>query len=267
MDVEEVAKLWADYQTTKTEQQPAGDLEIRNRLVVHHMPLVDHIATRMADKFGHSITFDEFRSSGYEGLIKAVEAFKPERGCQFNMYAPQRIRGAMVDYVRNLDRVPRLVRQQVAMVGKAEISLMLSLGRKPDDGELLEAVAAEQVASKSPTTPREVLKQYHLLATHVSKSLDAEVYEGDTRKTLVGDLISSDEPDPSDSSYDDFDYLLRGLTEDEKLIIILYYREEFTMRAIGAIMGLSESMISRSHDEIIKRLRDSFAARRRFCRG
>lgn len=263
MDVEEVAKLWADYQTTKSEEQPVGDVSMRNRLVTYYMPLVNRLADHMVTKYRHAIPADEFRSSGYVGLMEAVEGFNPERGYQFNTYAPNYIRGRMVDYVRETDYVPRLVRREVAAVEQTEATLTQSLGRRPDDMELLDAVAMTPVAQRSGATPRAVLSEYHLLATHARKSLDAEIYENNSRKVLVGDVVSSDEPDPGDSSYYDFEHLLQGLTEDEKLIIILYYREEFTMKAIGAIMGLSESRISQTHDDIIKRLKCRFGTRRR----
>ena len=212
----------------------------------------------MAAKCSNLTTIDEFSSGGYEGVMGAVEKFEPGRGYKFETYAAMRIRGAMLDSVRACDYVPRLVRQQVSIVLKTKSELRTQLGRSPDDEELMAAlvIAVDGTGHSAKT----VLAEYNQLHLHGITSLNEGAYRSatdalkDWKPFTIGDVVASDEPDPSDASYYDFEAMLKGLTEDERLLIILYYREEFTMKVIGSFMGLSESRVSQLHDQIIKRL-------------
>src|SRR5262245_32331785 len=125
----DVQQLWYDYRA-----QPSVDL--RNRLVEHYLPLVKYNAERIWSRLPEGVDLDDLISAGVFGLMDAIDAFDLERGVKFETYCVPRIRGAMLDELRTMDWVPRLVRSKASRLEEARKALEAELGRPPRPDEL-----------------------------------------------------------------------------------------------------------------------------------
>ena len=126
---EEVRDLWVLYSQNK-------DIEIRNKLVEHYLPLVNTIAGRLAISLPNHVDTDDLKVSGYFGLMDAIDRYDYNRGNKFETYAGIRISGAMKDDLRSRDWISVSLRQKIKRYESAIITLEGSLGRTPTDDEL-----------------------------------------------------------------------------------------------------------------------------------
>src|SRR5919202_2394044 len=120
----DVQQLWRDYRAEPT-------VELRNFLVERYLPLVKYNAERIWSRLPDGVDLDDLISAGVFGLMDAIEAFDLERGVKFETYCVPRIRGAMLDELRTMDWVPRLVRSKASKMEEASKELETALGRKP----------------------------------------------------------------------------------------------------------------------------------------
>src|SRR6266705_90947 len=125
----DIQQLWRDYRAQPT-------VELRNHLVENYLPLVKYNAERIWARLPEGVDLDDLISAGVFGLLDAIEAFDLERGVKFETYCVPRIRGAMLDELRTMDWVPRLVRSKHTKLEEARKSLEAELGRPPTDGEI-----------------------------------------------------------------------------------------------------------------------------------
>src|SRR5947207_14747518 len=126
---EDIAQLWLDFKANPTE-------ELRNRLVERYLPLVRYNAERIWARLPEGVELDDLISAGVFGLMDAIQAFDLDRGVKFETYCVPRIRGAMLDELRCMDWVPRLVRSKASKMDAASKALETALGRKPTHEEL-----------------------------------------------------------------------------------------------------------------------------------
>src|ERR671934_1046942 len=127
----DVQQLWRDYRAHPT-------VELRNQLVETYLPLVKYNAERIWSRLPEGVDLDDLISAGVFGLMDAIEAFDLERGVKFETYCVPRIRGAMLDELRTMDWVPRLVRSKASKLEETRKSLEAELGRAPRAEELAE---------------------------------------------------------------------------------------------------------------------------------
>ena len=120
----DIQQVWRDYRT-----QPS--IELRNQLVEHYLPLVKYNAERIWARLPDGVDLDDLISAGVFGLMDAIDAFDLNRGVKFETYCVPRIRGAMLDELRTMDWVPRLVRSKASSMEEARKTLEASLGRPP----------------------------------------------------------------------------------------------------------------------------------------
>jgi RNA polymerase sigma factor for flagellar operon FliA len=196
-------------------------------------------------------------SAGVFGLMDAIDAFDLTRGVKFETYCVPRIRGAMLDELRTMDWVPRLVRSKASKLNEAIKTLEARLGRQPNETEL----ATELNISV------EELKKMILDANAVNLiSLNKKWYETDSYKDVREIDILEDkkgeDPTRRIQKNDLMRLVTKGLNRNERLIIILYYYEELTMKEIGATLDLSESRVSQMHSSIVQRLQSQLGRRR-----
>src|SRR5262249_13178216 len=125
----DVAQLWRDYRDRPT-------IEVRNQFVELYLPLVKYNAERIWSRLPDGVDLDDLISAGVFGLMDAIEAFDLERGVKFETYCVPRIRGAMLDELRTMDWVPRLVRSKASKMEEARKALEASLGRPPSQEEM-----------------------------------------------------------------------------------------------------------------------------------
>src|SRR5437660_11864548 len=128
LDVD-VTELWREFK-----EQPTTPL--RNRLVERYLPLVKYNAERIWQRLPEGVDLDDLISAGVFGLMDAIEAFDMGRGVKFESYCVPRIRGAMLDELRTMDWVPRLVRSKASKVETARKAAEAQLGRPPSDHEI-----------------------------------------------------------------------------------------------------------------------------------
>jgi RNA polymerase sigma factor FliA len=248
---EDVAQIWQTFKADPNNQ------ELRNRLVEMYLPLVKYNGERIWSRLPEGVELDDLISAGVFGLMDAIDAFDLSRGVKFETYCVPRIRGAMLDELRTMDWVPRLVRSKASKLNEGIKILEARLGRSPTEIELSEQMCIS-VAE---------LEKMILEANAVNLiSLNKKWYETDSYKDVREIDILEDkkgeDPTRRIQKNDLMRLVTKGLNRNERLIIILYYYEELTMKEIGATLDLSESRVSQMHSSIIQRLQAQLAARR-----
>ncbi|MBS3734464.1 MAG: FliA/WhiG family RNA polymerase sigma factor [Phycisphaerae bacterium] len=240
---EQVQQWWNAYRNTSDEQA-------RNHLLEHYLPAVKYSAERLHAKLPDEVDVDDLISAGIFGLMDALRAFDPDRGVKFETYCAPRVRGAILDELRSMDWVPRLVRSRAHKLNEAAGQLEAELGRKPDARELAKCM-------------RLSMKDFRKLQRDAQAvgliSLNRKWFETDSNKDVreidVLEDKSSDDPFRAAHRKDIKELVTRGLSRAERLIVILYYFEEMTMKEIGETLDLSESRVSQMHSAILERLK------------
>ena len=239
----DVSRAWEEFRECRSERS-------RNVLMEHYLPLVKYNAERIHHKLPDEVDVEDLMSAGIFGLMDALEAFDEGRGVKFETYCAPRIRGAILDELRSMDWVPRLVRSRSSQVEQARKSLEMELGRRPTDDE---------VATKMNLKQEEFAKIRKDAGAVGVVSLSRKWFETDSNKD-VREIDVLDDPrqvNPlSAVSKRDLKALVtKGLSRAERLIVILYYYEEMTMKEIGVTLDLSESRVSQMHSSILARLK------------
>jgi RNA polymerase sigma factor for flagellar operon FliA len=247
----EIEEVWKRYKVDLSNQ------EYRNRLVEHYLPLVKYNGERIWARLPEGVELDDLISAGVFGLMDAIDAFDMTRGVKFETYCVPRIRGAMLDELRTMDWVPRLVRSKASKLNEATKVLEARLGRHPTETEL-----ATQLE-----LPVQDLEKMLIEASAVNLiSLNKKWYETDSYKDVREIDILEDkkgeDPTRRIQKNDLMRLVTKGLNRNERLIIILYYYEELTMKEIGATLDLSESRVSQMHSSIVARLQTQLGRRR-----
>ncbi|OPX19099.1 MAG: RNA polymerase subunit sigma [Desulfobacca sp. 4484_104] len=229
------------------------DPEWQERMVLQYAPLIKYIASRMALRLPPHISMDDLISSGMMGLLDAIQKFDPRRNIDFKTYAEFRIKGAILDELRNLDWIPRSVRKKTSVIEKAYATLQKELGR-PAEAE--EVAAALQLSLEEFHRLLDETKAVSLIDIDVLWNSIPELPEDELYETLQDEKYR----DPFISVYcaelrEAIMNAIESLPDKEKLLISLYYYEELTMKEIGEIMGYTESRISQKHSQAIARLR------------
>jgi len=248
---ENVTEVWEDFFKVRDEY-------CRNILLEHYLPLVKYTAERIYAKLPDKVELDDLISAGIFGLMDAIDAFDPERGVKFETYCTPRIRGAILDELRSMDWVPRLVRARAHQLERALRTLEAHLGRMPTDKEI----------AKELDLSMDDFRRLQRDATATGLvSLNNKFTDSDSEKDIREiDIIEdqrSQNPLIEAQKRDLKGLLTKGLTRAERLIIVLYYYEEMTMKEIGATLDLSESRVSQMHSSIIARLKAQMNVRKR----
>lgn len=248
---EDVEQLWLEFKKEMSNQ------ELRNRLVEIYLPLVKYNGERIWSRLPEGVDLDDLISAGVFGLMDAIDAFDLSRGVKFETYCVPRIRGAMLDELRTMDWVPRLVRSKASKLNEAMKSIEAKLGRQPSEVELAEELQISVLE----------LEKMILDSNAVGLiSLNKKWYETDSYKDVREIDILEDkkgeDPTRRIQKNDLMRLVTKGLNRNERLIIILYYYEELTMKEIGATLDLSESRVSQMHSAIVQRLQGQLHRRR-----
>jgi RNA polymerase sigma factor for flagellar operon FliA len=248
---EEVLELWKQFKLDQSNE------ELRNRLIEIYLPLVRYNGERIWSRLPDGVELDDLVSAGTFGLMDAIDAFDMSRGVKFETYCVPRIRGAMLDELRTMDWVPRLVRSKASKLNEAIKTLEARLGRAPSDAEVAEHMQLS----------REEFEKLLVDANAVGLvSLNKKWCETDSSKDVREIDILEDkkgeDPTRRIQKSDLMRLVTKGLNRNERLIIILYYYEELTMKEIGATLDLSESRVSQMHSAIVERLQGQLGRRK-----
>jgi len=229
-------------------------VELRNELVVRYSHLVHTHAARLSRKLPAQVSYDEICSAAFDGLIEAVEAYDPAKKAKFETFCQQRISGAVMDWLRSLDPQSRTVRTFEKKRVHAREMLDAERGREPTDGEVAARMGVSLPRYRHLCRLSQLGKEVHFSAMEPAVDRDAR---GPTR---LWDLGDDRQNDPALRVSRDMlaEHLTRGLSREERLVLLLYYYEELTMAEIGLVLNLSESRVSQIHKEILLRLRQRY---------
>ncbi|QEL64360.1 RNA polymerase factor sigma-28 subunit [Oryzomicrobium terrae] len=227
---------------------PAGQLD-REQLIQHFAPLVKRIAHHLMARLPASVQVDDLVQNGMIGLLDAIGRYESGLGAQFETYATQRIRGAMLDGLRENDWLPRGIRRELRRVEKALHQLEHAQGRSPTELELAEALGMP-------------LADYQrlLLEARGHQILYFEDFSEEEGESFLDRHVSDDDTTPLQQLEEQAlrQALVEGidaLPEREKLVMALYYEEELNLREIGEVLGVTESRVCQLHSQAIARLR------------
>ncbi len=246
----DVRDVWLAYQVEHTE-------ELRNQLIEKYLPVVKYIAERLLATLPSFVELDDLQSMGIFGLMEAIDRFDPDRGVQFKTYCMNRVRGAILDELRSMDWVPRLVRIKANKIDKAVHALEASLGRQPTYFELAKELGMD-------------FDEYYRMMEGASATLiislsdewtDGEDNTGNRKIDLIKDEDGAD-PLIETHKKDMQKFITKTLSKKEKLIIVLYYYEGLSMKEIASVLGLTESRVCQIHSKFIDRLHAQLGRRR-----
>ncbi len=224
----------------------------REQLLLQYLPLVRRVAGRVILSLPRSVRLDDLMSAGVVGLLSSVDNFDPQLGIKFETFAVNRIRGAMMDSLRELVWVPRSVRHKARQLDRTIEELTHRQGRIPTPTEVAESLGLS-------------LEDYRKLLYDASAavlvSLDDALSSEHGDTVALSDLTTDTATPTSQEQIEDReqrDIIVRCLKElpgQEKLVLALYYYEELTFKQIGEVLNLTESRVSQIHSKAVDVLR------------
>ena len=247
----DLTEVWRQYKCSKSR-------EIRNKLMEIFLPIVKYNAERISMKLPDEVEQDDLVSAGIFGLMDAIDAYDLERGVKFETYCAPRIRGAILDELRSMDWVPRLVRSRANQLDRVCRGLERTMGRAPNGREIADYLKISGVEFEKLLRDATAITQVSLSRRCSETDSNKEVCEID----VIVDKRGRN-PVTEIQRKDLKELITRGLTRAERLILILYYYEEMTMKEIGMTLDLSESRVSQMHSSVLKRLKEQLEARRK----
>ncbi|MHB8691589.1 MAG: sigma-70 family RNA polymerase sigma factor [Solirubrobacteraceae bacterium] len=242
---ETVETLWRQYHET-------GDTRVRDRLVLSLSPLVKYIVFKKIREVPGHFEADDFISCGLIALLGAIDRWEPSKGATLEQFAWTRIHGAVLDELRSHDWAPRSLRRWQRDMGRARDNFSALYDRRPTTMELADTMGI-------------TVKQLHAklddLARAEIESLNVDVLgDGENPIQRIDTIHSDDDETDPEAAYargeglERFRKAFDRLSERDRLIVALMYREDFTLREIGQFLGLTESRICQIHGQIKKRL-------------
>ncbi len=245
---EEVNALWQDFVIDKPQH-------IRDTLIEHYMPQVYQTAERMAAKLPDHVNINDLIGWGTLGLIDAINRFDPDREIKFATYCSSRISGQIIDELRRLDWIPRLVRVRVHQLERTRDALSSKLGRIPDDEEIAREMEMD-------------MDQYDefIKDTRVKSmvSLNRKWDEDDDGELgqieMLPDMTATN-PLTELQRAEIKEIAIKGLNEKQKQVLVMYYFDNLNLKDIGDILELSESRVSQIHAQILDFLKEKFSER------
>ena len=221
-----------------------GDLEIRNQLVMYYSYIAKSVAVKMSSTFHKYATVEEMVNHGAIALIDSLERFDPDQGVKFSTYAFTKVRGAIIDYVRKQDWLPRRVRQTDILITKAEEQLT---------GEPTREEMAKRLGMSLQKYDKCVFEMSGESMYSFEALLAAPVQMNHVR--LQEDDLGPEEQVDEQELRQELAQAIDELGEQERTVLSLYYYEELTMKEIGQVMGVSEQRIGQINRKLIKKLR------------
>ncbi len=222
----------------------------REAEILRHLPLVQTVVDRVAANLPSSVDRDDLVSAGVIGLMDALERFDAARDNAFSTYAVMRIRGAVIDELRARDWVPRSARERARDYQRAIAALTGKLGRAPNDGELAKALGVAE--DDLPELER---------SAHLSTQVSLDEPIGDD--AVLGNVLASHDGEHENPARnlerEDLRRVLikalASLSEQERIVVKLYYFEELLLREIADLLGVTESRICQIHGRVMGILR------------
>lgn len=246
IDMESEQKIWIEYKKT-------NDKKLRDALVVQYLPLVKFVAGKISVMLPPGVNYDDILQEGSIGLMDAVDKFELDKNVKFKTYATTRIHGAIIDWLRSLDILPRSLRQKAKEIDDANRILESKLGRVATDEELAENLNMSVADINS--------VMYRVNCASVISLNDTWYSSDDNDNVTLMDTIES----PSSMNPDVvaeraeltrlLSVFIGELPEKEKLVLVLYHYENLTLKEIGRVLNVTESRVSQLNAKAMMRLR------------
>jgi RNA polymerase sigma factor for flagellar operon FliA len=221
------------------------------QIVLEQMPQVKYIARRIHEHLPKHVPYEDLVQAGMVGLIDAVNKFDLEKNVKFSSYAKFRIRGAILDSLREMDWSPRDLRRKSRQMDTVMQKLQTELGRSASEVEMAKAMGLS-------------LQELHALTNEIRgleiTSLQGEMNEEGQEADLAQNIPGPADEDPltlceKGEIKQRLQKAIARLPEREHQVLMLYYQQEMTMREVGDLMGVGESRVSQIHSTAVKHLR------------
>lgn len=245
----ELESLWHEYFKDKSNKK------VRDSLIVQYIYLTRYVVGRVKVALPPTFSVEDISSYGVEGLIDAIEKYSPDKGARFETYALMRIRGNIIDKIRSQDFLPRSARKKIKDVKDAQEHLRQKLGRQPTSSEIgellgLEKEKVDQILAEDPT----------ITSLYDKKGSSEESME-------IIDTIQDKHRTPHEEMEEkdvkhQLEYALKRLPERERMIMVLYYHENMTLKEIGETIEISESRVCQLHAQAIMKLKNILSENR-----
>ena len=232
--------LWEKYLRTHRRSY-------KDQLVKHYQPLVRQVAEQLAVRLPPTVDEDDLKGAGVFGLFKAIENFDPERNVKFETYCRLRVRGAMIDFLRQQDWIPREARNRGSRLHEIIRDMREKLGRDPTDLELARRLRLSLDALREALTE---LRFGSMVSLTPPEDDGREMAEEPGEELLV----STTEPAEILHRREIFEVVSKELTDVERRLVRAYYFEGLTLKAIGEREGISESRVCQIHGRMLDRL-------------
>jgi len=237
--------------THDAENRPEVD-----RLVVGYAPLVKRLAYQMMSRLPASVEVEDLIQNGMMGLLDAINRFEEGMGAQFETYAVQRIRGAMIDGLREADWAPRSARRDMRRIEAAINALEQQNGRPPGESEIAGYLGLDLSEYQRMLADA---RGHQLIYFDDFSSEDGEDFlERHLGQTDSNPLVLLEDADTRAKLVE----AIQKLPEREKMIMALYYDEDLNLREIGEVLNVTESRVCQLHSQAVARLRALMFGRR-----
>jgi len=223
-------------------------MERRDRVVMEHLPLVKAIAVRVHESLPVHVELDDLVHAGILGLFDAATKYDPDKMVVFSSYAKHRIKGAILDSLRQLDWASRDLRRRHKQVEQITRDLCASLQRQPTEDELAEKMGVE-------------VSRWRQMALDLR---NVGLISASTRTAEHEDLPAPDFPSKPETQPDSMcareqlrsklEVAMGVLPERYRKVVVLYYTNEMTMKEIGGILGINESRVSQIHKSALEKM-------------
>lgn len=250
MSEEELTSLWGEYLKDKSNKS------VRDTLIVQYIYLIRYVVGRVKVTLPATISIEDIAGYGVEGLINAVERYSPQKNTRFETYALIRIRGAILDRIRAQDFLPRSVRKKIKDIKSAQEHLKQELGRMPTTTEVANYLDME------PEKVSQVLSEDTTMTSLYDK-------RGNTEDSveIIDTIQDENKLNPQEKAEEqnvkqELEKALRRLPERERIIMVLYYQENMTLKEIGATINMSESRVCQIHAQAIMKLKNILSENR-----
>ena len=241
---EELTALWEQYFQDKTQKN------IRDALIVQYIYLIRYVVGRVKVTLPATISIEDIAGYGVEGLINAIERYSPQKNTRFETYALIRIRGAILDRIRAQDFLPRSVRKKIKDIKNAQEHLKQELGRIPTTTEVANYLDME------PDKVNQLLAEDTTMTSIYEKKGSS-----DDSMEIIDTIQDTNKLNPQEQMEEknikqQLEKALQRLPERERVIMVLYYQENMTLKEIGATLNMSESRVCQLHAQSIMKLKN-----------
>jgi len=247
---DEITALWEQY------FQNRENKAVRDQLIMQYIYLTRYVIGRIKVNLPPSFSYEDIASYGIEGLIDAIEKYTPGKGAKFETYALMRIRGSIIDKVRSQDFLPRSIRKKIKEVKNATEKLKQQLGRAPTTAEVAQVLGVE----------KEKVEEILSHDTGIDSIYDKKGNSEDGAEII--DTIADEKTQAPDEELEmkdskhELELALKKLPERERMLLVLYYHQNMTLKEIGDIIKVSESRVCQLHSQAIMKLRNILSSKR-----